>query len=192
MYLGFDISTSCVGWSILDKNGNYVDGGFIDFSPKKLNLEKSLFLKMNHFEKTFFPILEKYKSQITEWAVEEAVKKFTMGRSSAGTIFKLASFNFGVVYSVYKKLQIEPTYISANAARKICDIKFTKDIDKDKKKQYIFDRCRDKYKNANWQKNRNDVFAKQCYDQSDAIVITEALFKSKCQKKKQSKQDIQL
>lgn len=190
MYLGLDISTSCIGWSILDENGCYVDGGYIDFSSKKLNLDKNLFLKMEYFEKRFSVILNKYKNIIKFWAVEEAVKKFSFGMSSAGTIFKLASFNFGVVYSIYKKLGTEPTYIPANKARKTCSIQFPKDIDKENKKRYILDRCAQKYPSIVWDKNRADNIKKQCFDLADSVVIAEALYLSSCHKKPKLMKDL--
>lgn len=190
MLLGLDISTSCIGWSILDKDGKYIDGGYIDFSSKKLNLDKNLFLKMKHFEKMFTPILDKYRANIDNWAVEEAVKKFSFGRSSASTIFKLASFNFGIVYFIYKDLDKEPTYIAANAARKLCDIKFPKDIDKSKKKEYILERCASVYPYIRWDKNRNGDIKKQCFDQADSIVVTESLYHKLCQQKNLSMKDM--
>jgi hypothetical protein len=190
MYLGLDVSTSCIGWSIIGDSGQYVDGGYIDFSPKKLKLDKNLFLKMNHFEKMFLPILNKYKDKIDHWAVEEAVKKFSFGHSSAGTIFKLASFNFGVVYFVYKQLDKEPVYIPANAARKLCELQFPKDIDKSKKKEYIVDWCSKAFPSLKWENNRAGNVKKQSFDQADSIVVSKALYNKLCCQKKQLTKDI--
>lgn len=176
MFLGLDISTSVVGWSIVDLQGSLVDYGYIDFNEKKLKLETNLFLKLDYFNKTFNDVLEKYKDKITSWAIEEAAMKFSSGMSSAQTIFTLASFNFGVAYSVYKTLNKEPIYINVNTARKKFGIKIPRDLDKSKKKAYVLESCINRYANFKVEKNKKDNYKKQFFDVSDSIVMSTYLF----------------
>lgn len=176
MFLGLDISTSVLGWSIIDLDGKLLDYGYIDFTSKKLNLETNLFLKMNYFEKVFEPILSKYKEKITFVAIEEAAQKFTAGKSSAHTIFKLASFNFGVAHYVYKYLNKEPIYVNVSTARKHLGIKVPKTLDKVDKKAYVLESCVSRYSNFTVEKNRNDGYKKQYFDVSDSIVISTYLY----------------
>ncbi len=171
MFLGLDISTSVIGWSVIDLKGHLVDYGYIDMTPKKLKLETNLFLKMDYFAKVFEPIFQKHKDKITHWAVEEAAVKFRAGMSSAQTIFTLASFNFGVAHHVYKCLNKEPLYVNVNTARKNIGIKVPKHLDKTGKKTYILEHCISRYSNFKPERNKKNNYKKQFFDVSDSIVI---------------------
>lgn len=176
MFLGLDISTSVLGWSLIDTSGKLVDYGYIDFTPKKLKLETNLFLKMDYFEKVFKPILDKYKDKITFVAIEEAAQKFTAGKSSAHTIFKLASFNFGVARYVHKSLALEPVYVNVTSARSKLGIKVPKALDKTAKKAYVLENIAARHPNLKIEKNKKLNYKKQFFDVSDSIVVASYLY----------------
>ena len=187
MYLGFDISTSIVVMSLLNKDGSINRFTSVSFTGKKF--EKDLFLKTDYFIKEFNHFLGSDKDKIVDWGVEEALKKFSAGKSSASTIFTCASFNFGVSYNVYNILGKKPTYIPPTTARSILDIKIPRDFPDVKskselkiaKKSYIVDWCTEYFNyNFDWPKNNKGKYSPKCFDMADSLVLTEALRK-KCQ-----------
>lgn len=174
MYLGLDISTSILGWSLVDCSGSLVDYGYIDFKPKKLGLETNLFKKMEYFEKCFFPSIEKYKDKIEKFGAEEAVKKFQGGKSSANTIATSTSFNFGVCNTLYRFLEMEPFYIMVNSARKTVGLKIPSGLDTKKKKAKVVEWCKPRYPSITWPLTRFGNYKAWCGDVADSIVIAEA------------------
>ena len=62
------------------------------------------------------------KHPIEEIAVEDYLTSFARGRSSSGTLFKLAKFNGIIQWVCYNDLGIEAYPINVNNARKINNI----------------------------------------------------------------------
>ena len=173
MFLGLDISTSVIGWSILDKDGKLIDYGNITFKQKKHG--KNLFLKMDHFKEEFIRSVGKYFGKIKHWAVEEAVKKFQGGKSTANTIYVCASFNFGVAHEVYTMLGFEPTYIPVSTARKSAGLKVPRGLDKNAKKSYIVDWCKSNFPSFDLEYTRTGSYKPYMFDMADSIVIAKSL-----------------
>lgn len=176
MYLGLDISTSICGWSILDKSGSLEKWGYVKLPKKKPKDEKgpSLFEKMDYFRNDVEHILREYKDRIEVWGVEEAVKKFQSGLSTANTIYVCASFNFGVAYLVYEILGKEPIYIPVSTARKTVGLKIPRGLDKIARKSYIVEWCKLKYPSIKFGLTRNGTYKPWTFDVADSLVITEA------------------
>ena len=176
--LGLDISTSIVGYTILDAGtGELLECSFVDLRPIASNLVWKLDYCLEHL----IPVLEKY--HIVYFGAEAALEMFSGGGTTAHTISILKAFNFGLTYGVYKILKIEPKYISFAEARKLANIKIPRakkgtpaSLAKKEKKEIIRKYCEQKYNNIVWTKNKNDNHQPWCYDMADSILIAEFLF----------------
>lgn len=173
MFLGFDISTSIIGWSILDSQGELFRWGYVKMNKK--SLEKNLFLKMDYALDLIFDSISDIKDQITVWGVEEAAKKFTAGKSSAGIIFKCASFNFGISYGIYNFLEKEPIYIPPLTTRKLVGLKIPRGLSPYDKKSTVVEWCIPRYPSIEWGRTRTNKYSPWCFDVADSLVLTEAL-----------------
>ena len=110
MVLGFDASTTCVGWAFWD-GMNIVDAGFIDLSRLETNKEKAFHV---------ISILESNPNMpvTTTINLEAALSGFMGGRTSQQTIIKLARFNAVFEYIVSEKWKIPVNLVSVTTARK--------------------------------------------------------------------------
>lgn len=110
MTLGFDASTTCVGWAFY--NGTTIeDAGFIDISKMETNKAKAFhvisILKTNpHLQNT------------TAINLEAALSGFMRGRTSQQVVIKLARFNAIFEYIVAETWQKPVNLISVTTARK--------------------------------------------------------------------------
>jgi len=112
--LGLDISTSCVGVTVLDKDGNLV----VCESWDLRKTDKDLLFKAEFIEEK----LRNIKQQIGFIMIEEPLQRFLPGRSSIKTILKLAKFNAIISYICKNMYGVVPEYVSANSSRKKCGI----------------------------------------------------------------------
>lgn len=109
MILGLDISTSCIGYTILDTDGKLITASYVKFAD---GLSK--FEKLEEFKRAtkFFKDLK-----ITFIAIEEPLVKFMGKFSSAGTIALLNFFNGMISSYLYQEFKMEPVYFNVNTAR---------------------------------------------------------------------------
>jgi hypothetical protein len=114
--LGLDISTSIIGYAVMDGETPVVIG-HIDF--KKCN---DIWEKADKAKEEVEQILSVYAG-IQKVYVEESLLGFSTGLSSAATLFTLAKFNALVSYFVRAKTGKPVEYISASAARKTVGVK---------------------------------------------------------------------
>ena len=121
MILGLDISTSITGVTILDNNGEVIYCDVWDFRKDKGFLQKATKAKAHLKE-----IKENPKYKIEEVYIEQSLQAFRSGFSSAKTLSTLARFNGTVSWICYELLGLEPEYIGATTARKLCGIKVPK------------------------------------------------------------------
>ena len=119
MILGLDISTSITGYTILDNEGNIIVCNHID-----LRKEKNFFLKCSAVEGRLAAIRNEYF--IERIYVEQSLQSFRSGFSSAQTLSLLSKINGIVSWICYNLFGIEPEYIAATSARKLCGIKVPK------------------------------------------------------------------
>ena len=119
MILGLDISTSITGYTILDNDGNIIVCDHID-----LRKEKNFFQKCSAVEGRLAVIRNEYF--IERIYVEQSLQSFRSGFSSAQTLSLLSKINGIVSWICYNLFGIEPEYIAATSARKLCGIKVPK------------------------------------------------------------------
>lgn len=114
--LGLDISTNCIGVSIviLDNHEVKIDT-ITHISPKvssKIKGIEQLFIKKKIFEEEF--IINLIDKGITKVVIEEPLLR----SNNVNTVDVLSKFNGMISDSIYRKLGIVPEYISSYEARK--------------------------------------------------------------------------
>lgn len=169
--LGLDVSTSIIGYTLLDNKGDLISIGHIDMTK----------LDRNVWTKAFFA-----RSQLTELCnvyqpthvfIEDPVSKFTKGKSSSHTIILLIRFNTLCSYFAMEASGVkEPQYITAGHARKLCDVKITKGGPKAKEQVFEHFRNSGPFKGYEWPLKRTGRVKDHCYDEVDSYVIAKAGF----------------
>ena len=116
MILGIDVSTSITGYTVLDRKGKIVECGHVD-----LRKEKNFFGKARLVQESLAHITG--YSDIEAVYIEQPFVFFKSGGSSAATMAILQKFNGVVSWICYNLFSLEPKYLKAQEARKLCDIK---------------------------------------------------------------------
>jgi len=169
--LGLDISSKyigvviCSGTSVEDMKYDILE--HIEFSKKnhitlwdKIDYVKLWFKKQNY-------------QNIDCIVIEEPVKRFASHRSSINTIIKLVQINTLISYFVKEWFNIEPEYLSANMARKLCNIVVQR---KNQKKQVADHMLNYDLKCVNWPLKKSGKIVDWSFDVIDAYVIAKAKF----------------
>ena len=116
MLLGLDISSSIIGYTILDDSGQMLECECI-----RLERFKDFFIKVKNVKNKLLELSKKFK--IEHVYIEESLQAFTAGKSSAMTIQALSKINGTVSWLCYEIFDVNPEYVSAGTARKFCKIK---------------------------------------------------------------------
>lgn len=119
MILGLDISTSITGITLLDDNGEVKVMNAIDTRKYK-----NFFQKAEAVKKVLTDLSNSYK--VEEIFIEQSLQSFRSGFSSAKTLSTLSRFNGIVSWMCYSLWNLEPQYLAATSARKLCGIKIPK------------------------------------------------------------------
>lgn len=117
--LGLDISTSCIGISIVCDNGEDVPKvikltHIVPKIPSKIKGVKALILRKEIFEKEFLTTIKDIG--ITECIIEAPIE-YTTSKSSAHTVAQLLQFNGLLSEAVYRVLGLVPNYVTSYDAR---------------------------------------------------------------------------
>jgi RNase H-fold protein (predicted Holliday junction resolvase) len=171
--LGLDISTSIVGICV------YTDSGFEKITHSKIAKIQDFFKKVDAATDAIEVICKEYS--IDKIIIEEPLKRFSAGKSSAQTIVTLIRFNGALSYSIYKKTGIVPEYISASTSRKMLGIKLfpRKIVDKSQKEQTRDWMMSNLLANFSFDKTKNGTYKDYVSDQVDAAVLAAAGYKKK-------------
>lgn len=116
MILGLDISTSIIGYTVLDKNGKILECECI-----RLEKFKDFFIKVKNVKNKLQKISADHKINFVY--IEEPLQAFSMGKSSALTIQALSKMNGTVSWLCYEIFDVIPELISSGTARKACKVK---------------------------------------------------------------------
>lgn len=169
--LGLDISTSIVGYTILNDDFSIVEIGHIDF--KKCN---TFWEKVDFGIKELESIVKKHLPERS--FIEEPVQSFSPGHSSAGTIITLSKFNAILSYNVRESIKIDPLHITAAEARKLCGLKMQqkKKCGKSHKEQ-VFEQISSPMGylgHMKFELTRTGTIKPWVYDEVDSYVIARA------------------
>ena len=118
-YLGLDISTSHVGWCVLNEDTQLVKMGNV-----RLVKEKKLYCKTEMVKDALCNLKSHYDIQSV--FIEENLQAFRPGFSSAKTLLTLARFNGTISYVCEQVFGFEPNFINVNVARKIVGLKIVR------------------------------------------------------------------
>ena len=178
MILGLDISTSIIGFTIIDQ-GEIVKTFAVDLRNK--NKYPDIYSKYNHVQGELIDIQREYK--ITHIFIEQSLQMFRSGFSSAKTLSTLSSFNGVVSYLCYRELSLKPGHISAASARKACGIKVAKGK---KAKEQVVEFLLDNEPCFVVEYTKSGNLKPKYYDIADSIVIAKAGYELVKQRKDNS------
>ena len=174
--LGLDISTSCIGWCVIDAETGSVDAA----SAIVLKNIKCVFDKAQKAKSDLLSIVIDH--DVDSIIIEENLQAFRPGFSSAKTIVTLARFNGIVSWLSYECTKVKPEFINVNHARKAVNLKIDRKSSLSTKEQ-VFEWVRNngmitfdwptKTLKSGPRKGRV-IFDDSCYDISDAFVIAKA------------------
>lgn len=134
--IGLDISTTCTGIAVVHRDtGELVFMHHENMSSKKKFPD--FWAKVNHMRSTFVGMHDP-KWDVKGVAVEENMKRFTPGFSSADTILTLAKFNGILSYIMMLEYGVKPLNVNVRSARSKLGIKInTKDKSKTTKQKVL-------------------------------------------------------
>tara|TARA_R110002074_G_scaffold302864_1_gene474067 strand:+ start:1531 stop:2049 length:519 start_codon:yes stop_codon:yes gene_type:complete len=162
MILGLDISTSITGVTILDESGEVVLNEAWDTRKFKNFFQKSKFVE-EQIKKLDYPIQKIY--------IEQSLQSFRSGFSSAKTLSTLSRFNGVVSWLAYRNLRVEPQYMAATSARKLCGIKIPKGT---KAKKVVIKYVVDNIPDVLIEYTKHGNPRPECFDKADSWVIARA------------------
>ena len=115
MILGLDVSTSKIGYSIMDNNKKLVECDVMKLKPLALEDRAEIFY--------LFMITLKNKYEIKEIYIEQPFSMFGGGKTTAMTMAKLQRFNGMCCFAVKRVFKMNPVSIAANKARGLVGLK---------------------------------------------------------------------
>ena len=166
MILGLDVSTSITGATLIDNEGQIVYNEAWDTRKYK-----NFFDKVVHVKDGLDKIRKEYGTRITAVYIEQSLQSFRSGFSSAKTLSTLSRFNGIVSWLVFDQYGIQPEYIAATSARKLCGIKVSRG---QKAKQVVLNFLLDNEPSFVIEYTRNGNPKPESYDKADSIVIARA------------------
>lgn len=196
--LGLDVSTTCIGTSIVSLEGTHAEVLYVHYvkfkNSKKYKGTDALFYKVTQFIDNFMP-------KIKEWGITDVVIEEPLATSNnALTCIVLAKFNGMISQCIYEAIGVVPKYISSYDARKyafpelLAVRKYNKkdepynlkkilsSIKKNElvlfgeypfscaKKSIIWNKVSDLFPDIKWTYDKNNELTVENYDASDSLV----------------------
>ena len=162
MILGLDVSTSRIGWAIVNDKQELVDSDFFKTNKKHSLEERAMEVKNNIID----PIMALH--DITEIRIEEPFMMFSGGKTTARTMSSLQRFNGMVSLAAHQALGRPPTLVGATTARSRCGIKVPRGT---KAKQVVMMWCASQYDNFIMDYTRHGNPKPGLDDEADAIIV---------------------
>ena len=166
MILGLDISTSITGVTIISEDDEILLNEAWD-----LRKYKNFFDKANFVNEQIIKLTGEGGFDIRSIFIEQSLQSFRSGFSSAKTLSTLSRFNGVVSWMIYKEFGIEPQYIAATSARKLCGIKVPRGI---KAKQFVMNYLIENEPNFAIEYTKFGNPKPEYYDRADSLVIARA------------------
>ena len=162
MILGLDVSTSRIGWAVINDKQELIDSNFFKTNKKQSLEERAVEVKNNIID----PIMALH--DITEIRIEEPFMMFSGGKTTARTMSSLQRFNGMVSLAAHLALGQPPTLVGATTARSRCGIKVPRGT---KAKQMVMMWCASQYDNFIMEYTRHGNPKPGLDDEADAIVV---------------------
>jgi len=169
MILGLDVSTSVIGYTILDEEANLIKCEAWDLRNKRYYPDlyaKALFIKKE---------LEQIKSdhKIEQIYIEEPFVFFKSGGSTAKTMAKLQAFNGIISWICYDLFGLNPEHISPARARKLNGIKVSRG---QKAKQVVLDYLLKNEESFVIEYTNRGNPKPVSYDRADSFIVAKACY----------------
>ena len=164
MILGLDVSTSFVGATVLEQ-----DGTIVCCEAWDLRKIKGFFKKSQTVSDNLNLLYVKYS--IKKVFIEESLQAFRPGFSSANTLMTLAKFNGTVSWICYNIFEVEPEFLGASTARRLCGIKVPRG---QKSKEVVLNYLLDNEAGFAILYTVYDNPKPGSYDRADSLVIAKA------------------
>ncbi len=178
LVLGLDVSTSCTGVCVVDRDIQPDDKGSHILLIDKIEFKKckTFWEKADVVESVLLDIVHRQKIAPSIFSLEEPLLGFQKGLSSAATITTLMRFNGVVSYIGRRIFELDPTYISAAHARKLCGIKMqrTSIAGMSGKEQVFKYMSENDLRHMDWPRKKNGQPVDWSRDATDAYVIARA------------------
>lgn len=181
MILGLDISTSITGVAVV------ADGQIVYYNSIDLRKHKDVFSKAVEMKEKIMDLFEMYQCDqefkiswgdseypIEHIFIEQPFTFFNSGGSSAKTMATLQKFNGIVSWMIYELFEIEPQYVTAMEARKLCGIKIPRG---QKAKQVVIEYLLKNEEAFKIEYTTHGNPKPESYDRADAIVVAHAGYK---------------
>lgn len=174
--IGLDISTSVTGIAIIESRKNFnPNHHVVHWRPIELQKCKTFWKKTDVIRDALIDVREKHAPNVSTIFVEEPMKRFATGMSSAQTVSTLQRMNGIVCYIAYKIWGVEPEYVNVSAARKASGVKVVqtkKDPQQRNAKKQTFDHMlANDLSYIVWPTKRNSQPKDWAFDVVDAYVI---------------------
>ena len=181
MILGIDVSTSITGFAVVAED-ELVFYDSVDLRKKKGAFEKALLVKEKLMD--LFEMYQCYNNEGPGWGdsdypinhiyIEQPFTFFNSGGSSAKTMATLQKFNGIVSWIVYELFELEPQYVTAMEARKLCGIKVPRG---QKAKKVVLEHLLETEAAFKIEYTSHGNPKPESYDRADAIVVAKAGYK---------------
>lgn len=117
--LGLDVSTTTVGWAIVESD----DMSLVALGHWSLKKLVGLPNKADYVLGQAASVINVHHIVKSPVWIEEPVMRFTPGMSSAQTIATLVGFNAMVSYGIHRELNFDVAHVAPQEARKNCGLK---------------------------------------------------------------------
>lgn len=166
--LALDISSATIGWALMeniDSVPNLIKYGHIKPISKKKS-DDNISLRLFNVEEKINKLLLTEKPDVI--VIEDYVKKFSKGKSSANTIIILAVFNETTALLGYKFTKKKAVRYTVTQLRSFVQKKFGVSI---KDKDEVINFISGYFKNYKTVTNKVGNVKKECEDEADAIIL---------------------
>jgi len=195
MLLGLDVSTSTIGVSLFDLNGNLIKVSHYEPKVKDKNADqmKKLWLKAHSFELELLEQFEEYIGEIQYIFIEEPLKN-SANPNTAAMLNRFSGFIYDICYNVF---QVFPRYITVDDSRRkalpeLVGKRINEKTKKESKtaslwgpiplkigntplsklrKHIILSLVSQRFPEVTWLLNRNLTIDKKNFDRADSIVV---------------------
>ena len=178
MILGIDVSTSITGFAVV------AEGELVFYDSIDLRKHKDVFAKAIAMKEKLLDLFEMYQCYNEEspgWGeadfpidniyIEQPFTFFNSGGSSAKTMAVLQKFNGIVSWMVYELFELQPKYLTAMEARKLCGIKVPRGT---KAKQVVLEHLLENETAFKIEYTSHGNPKPESYDRADAIIMAKA------------------
>ena len=176
MILGFDVSTSITGVTIVDDCGKIVHSEYWDLRKYKDFFDKSFEanVRVSDLYHRFGNHPDNEDGHVEHIYIEQSLQSFRSGFSSAKTLSTLSRFNGVISWLCYDLFNIKPEYIAASSARKLNGITIPRG---EKAKEVVLQYLLDNEAGFEVEYTKHGNPRPGTYDRADSYIIAKAGWK---------------